>query len=80
MSHHLVSVRSTKVGGSGPQGREPERRVEANTVQAIVMGLAVGVVAWIVLTRWPRDWVRLLVAEVIVGAVLGALLTLLARG
>jgi hypothetical protein len=49
-------------------------------VKAIVMGFAMGVVAWIVLTRWPRDWVRLLVTEVIVGTVLGALLTLLVRG
>ncbi len=51
-----------------------------NNVQAIVMGLTLGVVAWAVLTRWPRDWVRLFVAEAIVGAALGAPLAPLVRG
>jgi uncharacterized membrane protein YeaQ/YmgE (transglycosylase-associated protein family) len=51
--------------------------VVVNDLKAIVMGLTVAVVAWIVLTRWPRDWVRLFVAEAVVGAVVGALLTLL---
>jgi len=37
----------------------------ANNVSAIVMGLTLAVVAWIVLTRWPRDWVRLLIAGVV---------------
>jgi hypothetical protein len=51
-----------------------------NYGKAIVMGLIVTVVAWGVLMRWPRDWVRLLVAEVVVCGVAGALLAVLARG
>ena len=51
----------------------------ANNVSAIVMGLTLAVVAWIVLTRWPRDWVRLFLAEAIVGAAVGALLSLVTR-
>jgi hypothetical protein len=62
------------------EGREPGRRVEANRVKVIVIGFAMGVVAWMVMTRWPRDWMRLLVAEAIVGTVLGALLALLPSG
>ena len=50
-----------------------------NNVTVLVMGLTVVVVARGVSTRWPRDWVRMLVAEAIVGAVVGALLTLLVR-
>jgi hypothetical protein len=52
----------------------------AESVRALVMGLTVAVVAWVVLARWPRDWVRLLVAEAIARAATGALLALLARG
>ena len=52
----------------------------ADNVSALVMGLTVAVIAWVVLTRWPRDWVRLLVAEAIVGAAVGALLAVLVRG
>jgi hypothetical protein len=51
--------------------------VVADYVRAIVMGLTVAIVAWGVLTRWPRDWVRLFVAEAIVGAAVGALLVVL---
>jgi hypothetical protein len=51
--------------------------VVADNVRALVMGLTVVVVAWVVLTRWSRDWVRLFVAEAIVGAAAGALLALL---
>jgi hypothetical protein len=40
----------------------------AENVTALVMGLTVAVVAWVFLARCPRDWVRLLVAEAIVGA------------
>jgi uncharacterized protein HemY len=54
--------------------------VVENNVKAIVMGLTVAVVAWAVLTRWPRDWVRLFVAEAIVCAAVGTLLALLVRG
>jgi uncharacterized membrane protein YeaQ/YmgE (transglycosylase-associated protein family) len=54
--------------------------VVANYVPTIVIGLTAAIVAWIVVTRWPRDWVRLLVAEVIVCAAVGALLALLVRG
>ena len=52
----------------------------AENVSALVMGLIVAVVAWVVLTHWPRDWVRLLVAEAIVGTAAGARLALLVRG
>jgi len=52
----------------------------AERVTALVMGLTVGVVAWVVLARWPRDWVPLLAAEAIAGAATGALLALLVRG
>jgi len=51
----------------------------ADNVRALGMGLIGAVVAWVVLTRWSRDWVRLFVAEAIVGAA-GALLALLVSG
>ena len=51
----------------------------ADSARVIVMGLSLAVVAWIVVTRWPGDWVRLLVAEAIVGAAAGALLSLVTR-
>jgi hypothetical protein len=51
----------------------------ADSARTIVMGLTLAVVAWIVVTRWPRDWVRLFVAEAVVGAGVGALLAVLTR-
>ena len=52
----------------------------ADNTRALVMGLTIAVVAWGVLTRWPRDWVRLFVTEAVVCAAVGALLALLIRG
>ena len=49
----------------------------ANDLTGIVMGLTVAVVAWIVATRWPRDWIRLIVVEAIVCGAVGAFLGLL---
>ncbi len=51
-----------------------------NTVPTIVIGLTAAIVAWVVVTRWPRDWARLLVAEAIVCATVGALLAVLVLG
>ena len=51
-----------------------------DNVRALGTGLIGAVVAWVVLTRWSRDWVRLFIAEAIVGAAAGALLALLVSG
>lgn len=52
----------------------------AENVRALMVGMTLAVVAWGVLTRWPRDWVRLLIAEAMVGGTVGVLMTLLVRG
>jgi hypothetical protein len=47
-----------------------------NLLTFLVFALPLGIVAYVVSTRWPKDWGRLLVAEVAVAMVIGMLAAL----